>query len=96
MVGFPMRVSINLAEGGYGYTLAPMSQQKLLRIQKDMLANGCEVPPDDVFFQNLEDLLETLDGYVPSKKLDDLVHGWTITCSMDDWVVRHLFGYCSE
>lgn len=91
-----MRVSIDLAEGEHGYTLAPVSHQKLLLIQKDMLANGCETPTDDVFFQNLEDLLETLDGYIPSKKLDDLVHWGTITCSMDDWVVRHLFGYCSD
>ena len=79
---------------GYGYELAPVSSRHIIAICKDQQKNGMTAGAEEsVYFQGWEDLESTLSSLVPARVMNELNEGYPVTCRMDDWTVRQLFGY---
>lgn len=74
----------------------PVSERWREKIAADMRRNGCKHPPEDVFFQGEEAMTEALEGTIAPGALQELSEGYSVTCRMDDWTVRHFYGYCDD
>lgn len=82
---------------GYGYTLEPVSFKRLTAIARDQEANGMTAGAGEpVYFQGWEDLESSLSGVVSPRAMSELSEGYPVSCRMDAWTVRQLFGYSSN
>ncbi len=87
-----MRVSIERYRLG-GFIFRPINQTIVKQFHKDMVDNGCN--PNDCKY----DLLlhyEDIRDFVTNAKFKDLDEGYTITCNIDNWTVRQLFGFSTN
>ena len=76
-----------------GYIFKPVNRTITKQFHKDMIDNGCN--PADCDFDLLLDMSDFID-YVPTRKVKDLNDSWLICIRIDTWIVRHMFGYCTD
>ena len=92
-----MLVTIRPQVYGPGFTMEPKSSRNLAAICKKQLKNGMTSGAGEpVYFQSWEDMEFSLSGNVSARAMGKLWRGYAVTCRMDSWTVRHMFGYCSD
>lgn len=86
---------INIQNMKNCYIASPVNPVIAAAFLKDMIAGGA--PPKskpELFMQSWEDLENTLDGYIPLRKMKELDEGYSVTIRIPDWDFRHMLGYC--
>lgn len=72
--------------------LQPVNARRTQIIMDDMRRNGCARPQEDAYIE----FMDELQIHMAERAFRDLQNRNTVICRMDDWIVRHLYGYCAD